>query len=143
MKRLTQVGLGFLAAIGALQTGCGSRANDVVPVAVIVTVEGKPPIGATVVLNPLDAQESSKRKPTGTVGEDGAVRFSTFKQNDGVPPGEYVVTLVRYQVERDENEGKIVKGDDQINAKYGDPNNASAPRIKVERRKKSYAPIDL
>ena len=79
----------------------------------------------------------------GPGGEDGTVQFSTFKQNDGVPAGEYVVTLVRYQVERDENDGQVIKGDNQINHKYGDPNSASAPRIKVERRKKSYAPIDL
>jgi hypothetical protein len=145
MKSRTQMQIGFVlfAAIGSLQTGCGSRAHEVVRVQLKVTIEGKPPVGATVMLHPLDAQSLGKRKPTGTVGEDGAVRFSTFKQNDGVPAGEYVVTVVLYREERDENLGKIVRGDDQINEKFGDPNNANAPRIKVERGKKSYAPIDL
>jgi hypothetical protein len=143
MKRRTRIGLAVIAVIGALQTGCGSRTNEVVQVQLKVTVDGSPPVGATVVLHPADIESSDKRKPIGTVREDGSVRFSTFKQNDGVPAGEYVVTLVRYQIERDETEGQIITGDNQFNGKYADPNNANARRIKVVHGKKFYAPIDF
>jgi hypothetical protein len=143
MKRQTGMVVGLFAAIAFLQTGCGANPNKVLPVEVKLTVEGMAPVGATVVLQPVDSQSFEKPKPVGKVGKDGAVRFSTFKQDDGAPAGEYIVTVVLYQIERDENGGKIIKRNEQLKSKHSDPNNADAPRIKVERGKKYYAPIDL
>jgi hypothetical protein len=73
--------------------GCTSR-KSVVPVRGKVFLGGKPADGALVVFNPVGENDPNTVRPQGTVGSDGAFEMTTYKEKDGVPPGEYKVSFV-------------------------------------------------
>jgi len=89
--RITPLAFGFV--LSAL-TGCGP-ADKIVPVFPVrgsITFQGKPPVGAQVLLSPVSKQEVLAA-PLGRVKEDGSFQISTFGEGDGAPPGEYVATV--------------------------------------------------
>jgi hypothetical protein len=73
--------------------GCSSR-KPVVPVRGKVLLRGKPADGALVVFNPVADNDPNAVRPQGTVGSDGTFEMTTYKEKDGVPPGEYNVSFV-------------------------------------------------
>jgi hypothetical protein len=90
----------LLFVLGLLLTapGCGGK-NDWPerhPTSVKVLYEGKPPVGATVRLEPAGAFDPKRPIPKGDVREDGAVDFTMYTDADGVPAGEYHVCVVWY-----------------------------------------------
>jgi hypothetical protein len=75
-----------------------------VPITARVTFEGKPVQGAYVVF-----QGQAKERPPradGIAGADGTVRLSTYEANDGIPLGEYKIT-VELRTPRFTAEGKL------------------------------------
>jgi hypothetical protein len=78
-------------------TGCGDEAwqAKVYPASGTISINGAPPAGAVVTLNPtgnpIDVRNS---KPAGVVGEDGSYRLTTYDPNDGAPVGEYALTII-------------------------------------------------
>lgn len=84
----------FLAAGGC--SGEGPRV-PVLPVSGKVTFQGKPPVGAQVVLHPVNAAETSEVAPSGVVGNDGSFTISAYDPGDGAPEGDYVATIQWYK----------------------------------------------
>lgn len=68
--------------------GCGR--GKVVKVEGVVTLDGKPFSGATVMFLPAGG---NGRAANGLSEEDGSFRLTTFKPDDGAVPGEYKITV--------------------------------------------------
>ena len=78
--------------------GCGGDGAvdvPVVPVSGQITYEGEAIEDASVVLHPLSPTDPKKPKivPRAKVDKTGAFQLSTFRANDGAPPGKYIVTV--------------------------------------------------
>ena len=86
----------LLALMAALTASCGKRAErePVFPVTGKLVDGGKPAEKAMLVLYPVNSSASHGLRPVGKVAADGSFRLSTYKANDGVPAGQYAVTVV-------------------------------------------------
>lgn len=72
----------------------GSHDIETVPVSGQVFFDGQHAFGAFVTLHPIGGSPLLKDfRPAGYVQPNGQVKFSTVKSQDGVPPGEYLVTV--------------------------------------------------
>lgn len=72
----------------------GSHDIETVPVSGQVFFEGQHAFGAFVTLHPIGGSPLLKDfRPSGYVQPNGQVKFSTLKSQDGVPAGEYLVTV--------------------------------------------------
>jgi hypothetical protein len=65
-----------------------------IPTEAVVTLDGKPLVGADVVFNSAKSERGSARAD-GRTDAAGRVKLSTYKAYDGVPAGEYIVTVTR------------------------------------------------
>lgn len=84
--------LGVLCVFAILGgVGCGGGAKTA-KVEGILTLDGKPVPGATVIFMPV---AQGGRSASGRVDEDGKFRLTTFSTDDGALPGEYKV-VIRY-----------------------------------------------
>ena len=71
-----------------------SHGIDTVPVVAQVLFEGQLAFGAFVTLHPIgESPLPNDVRPAGYVRPDGQVKFATFESQDGVPAGEYLVTV--------------------------------------------------
>ncbi|HZV05218.1 MAG TPA: hypothetical protein VE999_09065 [Gemmataceae bacterium] len=116
--------------------GCSSR-KSVVPVRGKVFLGGKPADGALVVFNPVGENDPNVVRPQGTVGRDGTFEMSTYKENDGVPPGEYNVSFV-WLIENP----KTKKEWSPLPARYMDPKN-SGVRVTINEGANDLQPFAL
>jgi hypothetical protein len=82
-------GLGVFVACLVLVLGCGGKGKPV-KVQGVVTLDGKPVPGATVVFVP---EEGSGRPASGRTEADGTFRLTTYRTDDGALPGQYKVTV--------------------------------------------------
>jgi hypothetical protein len=96
---------------------CSSRAGDggVYPVRGQVLFQGKPTPGAMVFFYPVAGGPGAVR-PHAVVEDDGSFQVSTYKRNDGAPPGKYDVTVAWTKPAHGDNDG-----DSLIPISYGDP----------------------
>lgn len=78
--------------------GCGESRVPVFPVTGRVTVDGQPPVGAQIVLHPLDKSTPRDVTPSGSVKEDGSFAISAYEHGDGAPAGEYVATIQWFKI---------------------------------------------
>jgi len=86
----------LILAAGLLLTGCGRSGPPRIAThraAGSVTYQGQPVPGAFVALHPKDQRLTSAPTPTATVQPDGTFTLTTYEAGDGVPDGDYVVTL--------------------------------------------------
>jgi len=124
-------------ALSLLASGCNQSAKKpkVVKVAVRVMYRQTTPAnGAFVVFHPADAELANRigGRPFGYAKEDGAVPITTYQEGDGVPEGDYGVTVV-WEAKKDQKAGLAFEGGstaagDKLEGRYGDPN---APKIKA------------
>jgi hypothetical protein len=70
--------------------GCGKKLVDL---KARVMLDGQPLKGASVSL--VSFGEKRNRSASGLSDDEGYVRFTTFKPNDGVLPGSYKVTVIK------------------------------------------------
>lgn len=86
------MGLMFLCA---LTVACSNdnRFKAVYPARGQVLYDGKPPVGAVVSFH-LVGEDHPWTKPSALVGEDGWFTVTTYRENDGVPEGQYQVTVI-------------------------------------------------
>jgi hypothetical protein len=84
---------GCLAAALAA-AGCGSGGGPVLPVNGIVTLDGKPLDGATVTFYP----EGGGNRGFARTGTDGRFVITGMKGEEGLPPGQYKVTVSKLNV---------------------------------------------
>jgi hypothetical protein len=86
-----------LLPFAPILAGCGhSEWPERHPTSVKVLYDGKPPVGATIRLEPVEGFDPKRPIPKGEVQEDGTVAFTTYTGGDGVPEGEYYVCAFWY-----------------------------------------------
>jgi hypothetical protein len=83
----------------AFVSGCSEKRIEVFPVSGKVVYQGKPPVGATVVLHPVNSQ-IDQFAPTGTVKGDGSFAITSYDTDDGAPQGEYFATIELYRYDK-------------------------------------------
>ncbi len=110
-------------------------------VAVSATLGQEPMTGAVISLHPDGWSLPDEAVPTGRVGADGKVVFTTFADRDGVPAGEYSVTASWNKLVTLPG-GDSVRGPNVVPAVYGDP--ATSPlKIKIESSTKELPPLEF
>jgi hypothetical protein len=94
---LLLAGLAALVALG----GCSNEARlPVFPVSGNVSFNAEPPVGAQVVLHPVNGSIGDAA-PTGIVKSDGSFTITTYELDDGAPQGEYVATIEWFKMIED------------------------------------------
>ena len=86
----------WAVVLAALLPGCGDKYDfePVFPVTGSLFVRGKPAAGAMVTFHPADALNDYRAtRSFATVEADGSFALTTYFPGDGVPSGDYVVTL--------------------------------------------------
>jgi hypothetical protein len=78
-----------------LLASCGSNLPRTIPVAGVVTFDGKaPPAAGNVLFLPTEAAEGYPMRPaTAAFGTDGRFKAQTFDPGDGLMPGKYLVSI--------------------------------------------------
>lgn len=135
----------FTALVGVAlvsSVGC-SGADRTYPAEFQVLSQSKPAAGATVVLHPVGNADPAAPKPTGKVDETGTVKLSTFGENDGAPPGDYVVTVVWYDLTSTPEQAVAIKGGDKLKGKYRRPDGPTAPRVTIQKQPNQLPPLEL
>ena len=84
----------ILPTMFAMAAGCSDSGRPAVfPVQGQVLFEGKPPVGAQVILHPVGKSGPDAVRPTGQVDSAGKFTLTTYSSNDGAPEGDYDVTV--------------------------------------------------
>jgi hypothetical protein len=118
-------------------TGCGDDQPNTIRVSTKVLVNQQPAEGAQVTLHPVEADWKSKfpHRPFGIVKSDGTIEFSTFQPNDGVPEGEYVVTL-NWASEKN-------RDNDRLGGAHQNPTRTNPIKVKVDSKDPELQPIEV
>jgi hypothetical protein len=116
--------LAWFGLFGALMLGCDSRPATY-PARGTVSYAGKPAHGAIVVLLPKEGTlKGLTAHPRGEVAADGSFTLTTFVAGDGVPAGEYTLT-VRWPGARTRSGAVSSAGDDpfpdRLQGRFADP----------------------
>jgi hypothetical protein len=144
MQRIPELSAVVLLGAALFTVGCsggGPPKKVCYPVKGELTVGGKPAEGATIILQPREANPTdwSAGFPRATVGGDGKFQVSTYGENDGAPVGEYVI-LVTWEAPNPTNEE--ASGPDRLGGRYIDPEKSKLT-AKVEPRPTELPPIKL
>ena len=138
-RRLHLAALCLLGA--AMLVGCGRELSvpSTAPVKGMVKFMGKPASGIRVTFH---SQQKTKRPgfvPTGETGADGSFALSTGAPLNGAPPGSYVVTFEKPELDpKTAVETEI----DAFKGKYSDPAQ-SKWTITIERGENVLPPFEL
>ena len=89
-------GVHLVALLSVVLNGCGGRTR---PVRGVITLEGTPVAGATVVFMPED--QDGRRPASGFTSSDGTFRLTTYQPNDGALPGKYRVLIQKTEAAKD------------------------------------------
>jgi hypothetical protein len=110
-----------LAAVVATALAWATRSDRpaLYPVEGRITVGGKSAPGASLILTPVSSVGPRDLRPTAVVDSSGVFRVGTFAAADGVPPGEYLVT-VRWQPLVDDG-GEAIPGPNLVPPVYSQP----------------------
>jgi hypothetical protein len=92
-------GVHLVALLSVVLIGCGGKGTR--QVRGVITLEGTPVAGATVLFMP-EGQDSS-RPASGFTSSDGTFRLTTFKPNDGALPGTYRVVIQKTEAAKDKS----------------------------------------
>lgn len=104
--------LGLCAAAIVMLTGCGGGELelDTVPVTGTVTQSGQPVEGARVTFSP----EGTGHAAAGVTDASGKFTLTSVTTGDGAVPGQYQVTITKYETETD----AIAPGETDMDAIY-------------------------
>lgn len=120
-----------------------SRGHSIatVPVSMRVLYDGQLAIGAFVTLHPIGENPlPNDVRPSGYVQPNGQARFATFDRNDGVPAGEYLVSVRWNKLVMNGEESTT--GPNILPERYLLPM-TSGLRIKVKPGQTELPPLDL
>ena len=81
-----------LFALAFALTGCGAKPK-LVAVTGKVVHKGNPVTGGSVWFHPAGGDDGKPEKMSGQLQTDGTFTARTFPHGDGIPPGQYKVTL--------------------------------------------------
>jgi hypothetical protein len=90
-------GVHLVALLGVVLIGCGG--SGIAPVRGVVTLEGAPVAGATVLFMPDGP--GGGRPASGFTASDGTFRLTTYKPDDGALPGDYRVLIQKTEAAND------------------------------------------
>ncbi|HZN33350.1 MAG TPA: hypothetical protein VFB80_06000 [Pirellulaceae bacterium] len=121
--------------------GCGNEAQrtPVFKTVGSITFRNQPAVGAFVVLHPKGATAGTPR-PTAHVKADGTFEATTFETADGAPLGEYIVTVQRRKLVK--QNGDWTPGPNLIPDRYADPA-TSHLTIRIAEGENNLEPIVL
>jgi hypothetical protein len=116
MRRMSgAAALTFLLVCGC--SGSSSNRLETFPVTGRLMVEGQPAAGARVQLTAVGNVKLAGLCPHATVESDGSFRLTTYRTNDGAPPGSYALTVTwPSRPQRGQEEGP-----DRFRGRYGNP----------------------
>ncbi|MFO0811257.1 MAG: hypothetical protein U0746_21720 [Gemmataceae bacterium] len=133
---MTKIRLATLALIVLTAAGCSKGGPTKYPVRGIVLVNGVPTGMVVVQFSNTDpAVTGNARCPTALTKADGTFTMLTTKQDDGVPPGEYIVTFMHLD-RPDPIPNDLLRG------AYSDPAKSTF-RVKVEDKAIDLPPYEL
>jgi hypothetical protein len=112
----------------------------VYPVTGKVTVEREVPVGALVVLYPVQPNGKNELRPSGTVRSDGAFSLTTYVSDDGAPAGEYIATL---QWSKLIKKGQDYSAGPNVVPKEYATRETSPWNLRVETKQNDLAPRDI
>jgi hypothetical protein len=95
-------GVPLFALLAVVLAGCGKETS---PVRGVVTLEGTPVAGATVLFMP-DGQDEG-RPATGFTSSDGTFRLTTFRPDDGAVAGKYRVLVQKTEAAKDRGAAEL------------------------------------
>lgn len=105
-----QTGLVLIVAAVAI-AGCGGASDrlPVIPTRGLVIVDGKPAVGALLIFHPVEGTPKLPVKARARVHPDGTFVAESYDAGDGVPAGEYIVTVDwREPTEQEGDEGALL-----------------------------------
>ena len=128
-----------------LVCGCGDRGNEkpVFKVHGTLTFEGQPMPGAEIAFIPADPTQRGLQ-PHATADANGTYTLYTYRQNDGAPAGDYVVTIywpgplskkAAEKLEKSETpeEKDSIVAPDKLKGAYRDPQKTKLKATVVEK----------
>ncbi len=126
------VPLGVLLLVSLTLCSCSKNDKPLYPARGTVTFKDAPAAKAMVVFHPLN--DPGAVKPRAIVDQEGNFQAYTYSAGDGIPPGEYVVTVVGHRP-KPATPGKKKKHDDgsgrMLPPHYEDPK-TSELRITIQ-----------
>lgn len=123
--------------------GCGRSSPprvETYPARGVVTYQGQPAGGAFIALHPKGGAQDNAPTPTAIVRSDGTYELTTYDAGDGLPTGEYVVTLQWRKATRSGNE--FLPGPNLLPAKYSRPETSDIV-VRVATGQNQLPPIAL
>lgn len=133
----------FTFSLMVFAIGCGNASSNLptcYPVSGKVLIDGKPAVRATVVFHPQAPWDDGKLYGGQTLtGDNGDFRLTTFSAGDGVPTGEYIVTIIAPWVSKN---GQDVAVPDLLNQRYATPDK-SPLKVQVEQSPLELPPFEL
>lgn len=138
-----QTAAGLLPVVlGLVLSGCGGGPElpTCYPVSGRVLVDGTPVVRAVVRFHPQAPQPDGKTYGGSTfTDDDGAFRLTTFTAGDGVPAGEYVVTI---SAKWESRHGQDVGVPDLFGGKYATPEKSTL-KVTVADKPVELEPYDF
>lgn len=102
-----------------------------------VTFRGKPAAGVTVTFHPCSTDFTLV--PTATTGPDGTYTVGTFAVGDGLPVGDYVVTVTWWHSDDPDGDKPLI---DRFKGKYAEPSRFTI-KVHIEPQANLIPPIAL
>jgi hypothetical protein len=131
----------LLLALPALAvSGCGENRVPVFRVSGKLTFQGRPPVGAQVVLHAVDHAQPSDVTPLGIVQEDGSFTITAYEPGDGAPLGDYVATVQWFKVVGDKSGSG--RGPNILPPRYARPE-TSPIKVSVSEEGAQLPPIEI
>lgn len=136
----------FVAGVAALMVGVTGCGNSAPPMAVVngqvVTADGDPCGNALVVFHPRGEGKVNGPKPVATADDQGRFVLTTHVKDDGAEPGEYGVTIVWNQPEKESKFSLSGEGGgggpDKLSGRYGDPSNPKLTAVVEPGKENSF-----
>jgi hypothetical protein len=126
-----------LASLAA--SGCSSnQETGLYPVHGEVFLDGAPADGAWVHFHPVNQDDGTPA--FAQVQSDGSYQLTTNETHDGAEEGEYIVTLIWRDEEKDD--GETIYGPDRFKDRYNKPS-ISTLRAKIEPKKNDIKRFDI
>lgn len=108
-----------------------------------VTYRGQPAVGFRVMFYPAKELERARFAPSTVTDENGEYKLRSYRQGDGAPPGEYVVTFTwPKHLHTIEDDGGGAPEVDQLNGRYANPRKSTF-RVTVTEGENELPPFEL
>jgi hypothetical protein len=136
----------MLIAAMLIIPGCGGNNGqlDVYPVSGIVTLQGKPIEGATVMFFGQDEHLRAVGVPIpeGTTDASGKFELTTYEAGDGAPAGNYAVSITWMEETGNSDDPELVTRRDRLKNRYASPDSSDLTAM-VEADDNELPPFEL